>query len=90
MRLEKDLSDKNEIISLKNKDIEDSINYARRIQLSILPNQDEMNQLLNQHFVFYKPQAVVSGDFYWLTKTISDATKKPITIISVEIGRAHV
>lgn len=89
LRLENEIISKNEIISLKNKDIEDSINYARRIQLSILPTQDEMNQLLNQHFVFYKPQAVVSGDFYWLTKTISNTTKKPITIVSVADCTGH-
>ncbi len=89
LRLENEIISKNEIISLKNKDIEDSINYARRIQLSILPTQEEMNQLLNQHFVFYQPQAVVSGDFYWLTKTISNRSKKPITIVSVADCTGH-
>jgi PAS domain S-box-containing protein len=49
----------------KNRKIEDSINYAQRIQTSILPD----NRLIRQHFpssfIYYTPRDVVSGDFPW-------------------------
>lgn len=53
-------------IDEKNKDITDSIHYAKRIQEAILPSDLLFRQLLPESFVFYKPKAIVSGDFYWL------------------------
>lgn len=55
----------NEIVHQK-KEITDSINYAKRIQLAILPPDKMVKQLLPSAFVLYKPKDVVSGDFYWL------------------------
>ncbi|MCE3260333.1 MAG: hypothetical protein K0S12_1974 [Bacteroidetes bacterium] len=50
----------------KNKDITDSINYAKRIQDSLLPPEHLMNKLfLKKYFILYKPKDIVSGDFYW-------------------------
>jgi serine phosphatase RsbU (regulator of sigma subunit) len=51
----------------KNRKITDSINYALRIQESILPSDTEIKKLLAQSFVFFKPRDIVSGDFYWLS-----------------------
>jgi len=45
-----------------------SIQYAQRIQSSILPREEYFQSLLPEYFVFFKPRDVVSGDFYWLTK----------------------
>ncbi len=56
---------KNEI-EAKNKDIMDSINYARRIQQAILPPPEVISQIFPQHFILFKPKDVVSGDFYWI------------------------
>src|SRR3989344_5021495 len=53
------------IIEEKNKEITDSINYAKNIQNAILPNELETKKLLGEHFIFYKPKDIVSGDFYW-------------------------
>ncbi|MCW3105063.1 MAG: hypothetical protein JWO09_3503 [Bacteroidetes bacterium] len=53
-------------IDEKNKDITDSIHYAKRIQEAILPADSTIKQLLPESFVFYKPKDIVSGDFYWL------------------------
>jgi len=53
-------------IDEKNKDITDSIHYAKRIQEAILPSDALMRQLLPDSFVLYKPKDIVSGDFYWL------------------------
>jgi serine phosphatase RsbU (regulator of sigma subunit)/Tfp pilus assembly protein PilF len=55
----------NEIVHQK-KEITDSINYAKRIQLAILPPDRMVKRLLPNAFVFYKPKDVVSGDFYWM------------------------
>jgi PAS domain S-box-containing protein len=52
-------------IQEKNKKIEDSINYAQRIQTSILPDNSHIRELLPKSFIFYKPRDVVSGDFPW-------------------------
>jgi PAS domain S-box-containing protein len=55
-------------IEQKNRDITDSITYARKIQESILPTDEELGEVLPAHFVFYKPKDIVSGDFYWATQ----------------------
>jgi serine phosphatase RsbU (regulator of sigma subunit) len=54
-----------EVIEHKNKEITDSINYAKRIQESILPLKTEIQETFPQSFVLFKPRDVVSGDFYW-------------------------
>lgn len=46
--------------------INDSLNYARRIQNIILPAYQELKQCFCDAFVFYRPRDIVSGDFYWL------------------------
>lgn len=49
----------------KNKALTDSINYAKRLQQAILPNRKVFEQNFNDHFIFFKPKDIVSGDFYW-------------------------
>lgn len=46
--------------------ITDSINYARRIQESILPNEDQIRRFFKNSFVLNKPKDIVSGDFFWI------------------------
>ncbi len=55
---------KNEQIHIKNKEITDSINYAKRFQTSILPTEKEMNLFFKSQSVLYQPKDIVSGDFY--------------------------
>ena len=50
----------------KNKEILDSINYAKRIQSAILPSNRAVKAYLKESFVLYKPKDVIAGDFYWL------------------------
>ncbi len=52
-------------IQNKNKKITESINYAKRIQNAILPNDRVINRALPDSFTLYKPRDVVSGDFPW-------------------------
>ncbi len=56
----------NHVIADKNKSIVDSIEYAKRIQDAMLPNEKDWNSLQQDYFVFYQPKDIVSGDFYWL------------------------
>lgn len=48
-----------------NKEMTDSINYARIIQRSILPDGNEIMKTFPKSFGLYRPKSVVSGDFYW-------------------------
>ncbi len=57
---------KNLIIAQKNKDILESIDYAKRIQQAILPNEKYWEKLLPNSFVYYAPKDIVAGDFYWI------------------------
>lgn len=50
----------------KNREIIDSINYARRLQEAILPPHKLVKQQLNESFILYKPRDIVAGDFYWM------------------------
>lgn len=69
------LEEKNKIINSqknlveeKQKEILDSINYAKRIQRALLASDTLLKNNLPEHFVLYKPKDIVSGDFYWATK----------------------
>jgi serine phosphatase RsbU (regulator of sigma subunit)/Tfp pilus assembly protein PilF len=65
------LADKNRIIEEKNKDITDSLNYARRIQNAILVPKEEIAKTLKEFFILFKPKAIVSGDFYYYAEANS-------------------
>ena len=68
----KEVVEQKEVIEIKNRDITDSINYAQRIQASILPPLKRLQQNFAGAFVFYLPRDIVSGDFYWYDR-ISDS-----------------
>lgn len=57
-----------EMVMLKNKEILDSINYAKRIQAAVLPATTIFKKHLPDSFILYKPKDIVAGDFYWLEK----------------------
>lgn len=59
-----------EELEVKNKDIMDSINYAKRIQNAILPSAAQLNSAFSSMFIMYKPKDIISGDFYWLHERI--------------------
>lgn len=63
-----ELAGKNAELAEKNKDITDSIRYAKRIQEAILPPDATVRRFLPNSFVFAKPKDIVSGDFYWVDK----------------------
>jgi len=64
----KEVVEQKQEIENKNRDITDSINYAQRIQSSILPSIKNLQNNFSGSFVYYLPRDIVSGDFYWFDK----------------------
>lgn len=74
-KLGQQLSRKNEEFILQeeelaemNKQMKDSLNYAQRIQASMLPDVSGLKRLLSDAFIIFKPKDIVSGDFYWFER----------------------
>ena len=63
-----ELEKKNELIAEKNKEMTDSLNYAKRIQAAILPKKAAIAETFGESFVLYMPKDIVSGDFYSFSK----------------------
>jgi serine phosphatase RsbU (regulator of sigma subunit)/streptogramin lyase len=59
-------------IELQNIEITDSINYAKRIQSSILPDINKLRDTFSEAFILFHPRDIVSGDFYWFDKIDDD------------------
>lgn len=53
-------------IKEQNSEIQASINYAQRIQHSLLTPLSTIDEIFPDHFLLYKPRSIVSGDFYWV------------------------
>jgi len=70
----------NEKISEQHDLIKDSIQYAKRIQRALLPSKKAIQEKLPNSMIYYNPQSVVSGDFYWF-KHIKE-TNDVILVIS--------
>ncbi|WP_170228030.1 two-component regulator propeller domain-containing protein [Vicingus serpentipes] len=60
-----ELAHQKTVIEVANKNITDSINYAKKIQDAILPKAAKLEELKESVSVLYMPKDVVSGDFYW-------------------------
>jgi serine phosphatase RsbU (regulator of sigma subunit)/HAMP domain-containing protein len=65
VRQKEQIENQKESVTLLYKDLTDSINYAKRIQQTILPTDEQVHSLFNECFVLYRPKDIVSGDFYW-------------------------
>jgi serine phosphatase RsbU (regulator of sigma subunit) len=59
-------------IELQNIEITDSINYAKRIQTSILSDINKLQETFKDAFILFYPRDIVSGDFYWFDKLDDD------------------
>ncbi len=66
--LETKVVERTKDLAEKNKNITDSINYAKRIQNGILPSDKLIHSLLPKSFVYFVPKDIVSGDFYWVAE----------------------
>lgn len=61
----REIEKQKDVIEEKHKEIQDSINYAKRIQTALLTADEQWEKVSSEHFVFLKPKDVVSGDFFW-------------------------
>ncbi|TAE71699.1 MAG: HAMP domain-containing protein [Bacteroidetes bacterium] len=59
------IENQNKLIQDKNNRITESINYAKRIQTAMLPENDDLSENFADFFIYYQPKDIVSGDFYW-------------------------
>ncbi len=55
------------LIARQTKTITDSINYAREIQMAVLPDERRLQDFFTDSFILYQPKDYVSGDFYWMS-----------------------
>lgn len=55
-----------QLIEQQNKDMLESIRYAKLIQKAIFPTKEQLDAILSESFVLLKPKNIVSGDFYWI------------------------
>ena len=53
-------------LETKNKELTDSIYYAKNIQNAFLPEHSQLSCIYPDSFILYKPKDIVCGDFYWL------------------------
>jgi hypothetical protein len=75
------LASASNVIANKNKNILDSIEYAKRIQDAMLPAQKDLDALPFDYFVFYQPKDIVSGDFYWFNPLMQQESQVMIAAI---------
>jgi serine phosphatase RsbU (regulator of sigma subunit) len=68
IKTNEDLKKANAHLNNKNKEIVDSIQYARLIHQAILPKQRHFDRAFNNSFYIYQPKDFIGGDFYWVTK----------------------
>ncbi|MFI5151271.1 MAG: tetratricopeptide repeat protein [Bacteroidia bacterium] len=68
MEQKREIEGKNHELEQVNKEVNDSIQYAQRIQQAILPPAELIRESLPDSFVYYQPKNVVSGDFYFFHK----------------------
>jgi serine phosphatase RsbU (regulator of sigma subunit) len=57
-----------EELLFQKKQITDSIQYAKNLQSALLPDLKTVKKVIPEHFIFYLPKDIVSGDFYWVKK----------------------
>lgn len=62
------ITEQKNLVEQKQREILDSMIYARRIQSALLSHQDLLKQNTSDYFVYFKPKDIVSGDFYWAVK----------------------
>lgn len=63
--LERQVAERTKQLAEEHRRMLDSIDYAKRIQTSLLPADELLERLLPEHFVIWRPMGKVGGDFYW-------------------------
>ncbi|MES2763038.1 MAG: tetratricopeptide repeat protein [Bacteroidota bacterium] len=79
------ISKQKEIVEHKNKEILDSINYAKYIQNALLPSEKVISAMEVDCFILFKPKDIVSGDFYWIhNNPSSNVNENEVYIAAVD------
>ncbi len=65
----REIQTQKEHIEKQNKEIKYSFDYAKKIQNTVLPRNEVFDNLFAEHFIFFKPRDIVSGDFYWISQS---------------------
>jgi sigma-B regulation protein RsbU (phosphoserine phosphatase) len=81
--LEQKVIERTKKIESQNQEITSSIQYASKIQSALLPQDEELYNLLPSYFILSKPKDIVSGDYYWV------ANKDGKTIIALADCTGH-
>jgi len=82
------ISSQKEIVEEKNKEILDSINYAKRLQSAILITPEELKTHFRDSFLLYKPKDIIAGDFYFFEITKPQG-KDYVTLIAAADSTGH-
>ncbi|WP_371376260.1 SpoIIE family protein phosphatase [Sporomusa aerivorans] len=70
--MERQVEERTRELSEKNQKIVDSIDYAKRLQESILATPAEISAIFNDYFILWQPRDIVGGDFYWVRPVSPD------------------
>ncbi len=66
---QRELTERQRDIALqRQKEIMDSIQYAKRIQAAVMPHREMFVEVVPDYFIYFKPRDIVSGDFYWMKR----------------------
>lgn len=66
--LERKVNERTQELKEQNNKIMDSIDYAKKVQETIIASDQEMLDAFKDSFVLWQPRDIVGGDFYWLRK----------------------
>ncbi|MFL5753289.1 MAG: tetratricopeptide repeat protein, partial [Bacteroidia bacterium] len=85
----KEVEHQKELVDEKNKEITDSITYAKRLQDAILPPLGLVRQYIPDSFVLYKPKDIIAGDFYWMEFFTEDSEAGSSILIAAADCTGH-
>ncbi|MEO0332398.1 MAG: SpoIIE family protein phosphatase, partial [Bacteroidota bacterium] len=72
------LQEQKKRLEVENYKTQESLQYAKRVQFSILPSERESQKIFPESFVIFRPKDVVSGDFYWISE---EANLKIVSVV---------
>jgi serine phosphatase RsbU (regulator of sigma subunit) len=88
IRANKKIKNQKDTLDRQNKNIKASIRYAETIQQAILPDESLLNKYF-ESFLIFRPKDIVSGDFYWFSKSGSYKSDKGSFFIAVVDCTGH-
>lgn len=73
LELQEQVEKQQAVVAQQNADLLSSIRYAQRIQRAVLPEAEQLQQLVPESFILFRPRDIVSGDLYWFAR-VGDRT----------------